>query len=451
MSPPALTLANYPIKPTPRSSASSARSSVGTPWTHTTVVTSTLPKPLPALQPLRKHETLGRAPPRRRPPPPPEGVGWLVVLPGLVVALLSAALATCLLLYLALRHSGDAPSLVHGFYIDEPTSSGTPMWGLLLSTIITNVVWHLGLPVLVSMCAYCIGGAWMSSQQHPPSEQPHLPTPLQYALLFKLLSTPGPASVAQAGTYLAHGRARVPAPAFFTAALVLVASVLGLTYLISLADLWLHAAATVVALPSPSAPSSHPASLAPPPVLRGHYPLPPALAYLALLYLHALLALLLALRTLTLRAPALTPASASATYPAPRAPPALRLAHAHLTNALAPIAARLARTQRPAAAGGGGDALFVEDANSARLALGVWRRDAPPARRRWWEGDVEAGVGGDSGVRASGGESGHSGPGEGGAGGWDWDDHGDGDGQAGGRAGVFGVYKSVAPWKGEIY
>ncbi|KAJ7677567.1 hypothetical protein B0H17DRAFT_1206977 [Mycena rosella] len=422
MSPPSLTLANYPVRPpTPRSSAESSRSGSAMPWTYATVVCPTpwedksLPLPPPVLQPLRKHETTGTAhPPRRRAEPPPQGLGWLVIIPGLIVALLSAGLATCLFVYLAVRRGRDVGSFAHGFYVDEMRADGAPLLGLLASTVITNVVWLLGLPILVSMAAYCIAGSWLSYQQQPRSARPNLLTPLQYGLLFKLLSSPGPGSVYQAGGYLANRRERVAAPAFFTTALVLVSGVLGITYLISAADIWLHAASVVVLMPAPAdaAPPSHDAPDSPPApalILRGHYPLAPALTYLILLYMHALLATALTLWTATLRSPLLRTASGppphSTTWPAPPAPTALRLAHLHLTDALAPVAARLsARRAAHPALGRLGQGLFVEDVHTARVEAGVWTRKGE--RRRW--GDTR----GDR---------------------------------------VFGVYKKVLPYKSEIY
>lgn len=151
MSYPSLPLATYPVRPpTPRSSSSTSRSGTATPWTYTTVVEppsrtaeqddKDLPLPPPVLQPLRKGETTGKAPPRRRTDPPPQGLGWLVVIPGMIVALLSAGLASCLFLYLAMRRDVDAPSFAHGFYVDEMTSTGSPLLGLLASTVIVRAI-----------------------------------------------------------------------------------------------------------------------------------------------------------------------------------------------------------------------------------------------------------------------------------------------------------------------
>ncbi|KAJ7162839.1 hypothetical protein C8R46DRAFT_1352702 [Mycena filopes] len=391
---------------TPRySSSSSSKSGATTPWTYTTTIVASqtpqtvkdLPLPPPVLQPLRKHETTGRAPPpRRRAEPAPQGLGLLVVLPGVLVALLSGGFATTFFLYLALHRGGDAPPFSHGFYVDEGMNGSSPLLGLVASTVITNVVWLVGFPILATMAAYCIAGSWLSYQQHPRSEEPNLLTPLQYGLLFKLFSAPGPRSTYQVGAYLANRRARVAAPSFFSTAFILMASVLGLSYLISAADLWLHTVSTVVLMPSHS--DTHDITT----------PLAPALSYILLLYLHAALAALLTLRAALLRSPPLRPAPAE--YPAPPpVPTALRLAHVQLTDALAPVAARLSSRRMGMGTGAAHntEALFVEDVNTARVEVGVWAPDGDGAerRRRWGDG------------------------------------RGDG---------VFGVYKKVVAWRGEI-
>lgn len=135
---------------TPRSSSSSSSSSKSgatTPWTYTTVVASQTPQtikdlPLPptVLQPLRKHETTGRAPPPLRGGEPmPQGLGLYVVLPGVIVTLLSAGFATTFFLYLSIRRGDDTPSISHGFYVDERTDTGSPLLGLVASTVIVRV------------------------------------------------------------------------------------------------------------------------------------------------------------------------------------------------------------------------------------------------------------------------------------------------------------------------
>ncbi|KAJ7234498.1 hypothetical protein B0H12DRAFT_1076321 [Mycena haematopus] len=369
-------MAAYPvILPTPRSSSSSlSPSGIVTPWTYTTVVEQTprtnadLPLPPPVLQPLRKHDltTTGKPPPRRRREPPLQGLGWLVVIPGLVVALLSAGLATTLVLYLALRRDADAPSFVHGFYVDEMTKAGSPLLGLLISTVITNVVWLLGSPSssawqrIVSRDRGChISNARARTAQSVDS--------IAIRLLFKLFSAPSPSAVYQLGSYIANRSLASPHP-HSSPRLRPRFGVLGTASLISVADIWLHAVSAVVALPhralppifqSPQARRPTPAPRALPPRARPHVHPPPV---------HA-------------RPPRPRPHPWTATL---RSPPL---------------------TTRP------------EDVNTARVEVGVWDGDGDGARdgrggggRKRWGGEKE-GVG----------------------------------------EGVFGVYKKVVPYKGEIY
>lgn len=156
---------------TPRSSSSSSKSGAATPWTYTTIVASHTPqtiKDLPllpiVLQPLRKHETTGRAPPPlRRGEPVSQGLGLLVVLPGAIVALLSAAFATTFFLYLSIRRGHDIPSISHGFYVDERTGNGSPLLGLVASTVIVRVPSDLSwYPSLMGTSRRTFSGWWAS-------------------------------------------------------------------------------------------------------------------------------------------------------------------------------------------------------------------------------------------------------------------------------------------------
>ncbi|KAK7040409.1 hypothetical protein R3P38DRAFT_3460488 [Favolaschia claudopus] len=491
---------------TPRSSSSSSSTTsspppsppltgAATPWTHATTIdvvelltpltaTKALPLPPSVLQPLRKDDlgkgfAVSAASRCRRADPPLQRIGWLVVIPGLMVSLLSAGLATSLLLYLAMRHDGDGDGGGGGFYVDEVAISGgreegvrAPLVGLLASTIIVRflfavysspsltlpgldeLVWLIGFPVLLSLKAYWAAASWLSYQQCPRSDQrPNLLTPLQYGLLFKLLSSPGPTSTYQVGSYIANGRMRVKTPAFFSTAFVLVSGILGVTYLISAADIWLHAAAAVVVIDAHSSlPRSHVSSAlasstssssdtpiipAPPLRLRGHYPLAPTITYLTLLYLHTLLALTLTLLLLSaprtrspiLESPPLpssdlhpthtrSTSTSTTIWPSPaRRPTVLQLAHRELTDGLAPIAARL--SSRRSMAGGG--VLFVEDVNMARVEVGVWEASG----RYESEGKTGGGGAGLGRKRSR------------------W-----GDASA---DRVFGVYKKDVPYRGEIY
>ncbi|KAJ7721500.1 hypothetical protein B0H16DRAFT_1738236 [Mycena metata] len=68
-------------------------------------------------------------------------------------------------------------------------------------------------------------------------------------------------------------------------------------------------------------------------------------------------------------------APSTTAWPAPPIPTTLRLTHLHLTNALAPIAARRSgRREIYPSRARLGPSLFVKDINTARVEVGVWRR-----------------------------------------------------------------------------
>jgi hypothetical protein len=120
-----------------------------------------------------------------------------------------------------------------------------------------------------------------------------------------------------------------------------------------------------------------------------------------------------------------TTTSMTATYPAPRPPTVLRLAQLHLTDALAPVAARLSsRRTPPVHPHHTPHSLFVEDLNTARVEVGVWAPSESPSHSHSSHGGKAGGK--DGGRRKS-----------------RW-------GSTSGE-GVFGVYKKIVPWQGEIY
>ncbi|KAF7290183.1 hypothetical protein MIND_01331700 [Mycena indigotica] len=397
-----------------------------------------LPLPPPVLQPLRKQDflvSLGVNPPKRRSrreeEPQRAWLGFSVLIPGVMNALLSVGMTTTFALYIL--GLGGTETL--------RDSDSLRLWGLFGSTAITNITWLVSFPILLSLCAYSVAASWLSEQHGRHSLRPALLTPLQFAILFRVFSSPGPASVSQATIYLARSRKRVQAPRFFGSGVVLAGLVLVSSYLISLANMWLQATARVVLLPGRR--------------LHAYYPLAPTLTFITLLSLHSFLALGLTVHVACLRtrrivfadrkhelseavesrpcvntAPSANPPPGLPTA-ARDGPTALTLAHAQLTSPFAPIAALLGSPARLAGSGSSRAeglirALWIEDANTARVEVGIWRRnrhvhDLPrksgsvsskrsDGKRRW--GDVEADADAD---------------------------------------GVFGVYKKVVPWRGEIY
>ncbi|KAJ7681792.1 hypothetical protein B0H17DRAFT_1205604 [Mycena rosella] len=302
------------------------------------------------LTPLRKHAPSPFFPGRQlafttQPPAPPTHgrLRWVLLLPALLVGLLVFVLATILLLYFFVLRRVPGAAVAPVILVAEPTHG---LLGLTISTLATHTA-SIGAPVLVSVAGYCVAGTWLKEQAFPRQTRVALPTPLQYAHMVQVLVTARPISVYRASLYLRSRRTRVPRA--FRVALALTGLVLGLSYTLILADVWLHAASSVVDG-------------------RGRYPLAPALAYLALLYAYALTAGGIYLWAARLRAPLVRGRSAA------------QLAHRRLADPLALIGALY-----PAAHPDDAEDPSEENENTARLelgtddadAFGVYQRPAP--------------------------------------------------------------------------
>ncbi|CAK5278709.1 unnamed protein product [Mycena citricolor] len=372
-----------------------------------------------ALSPLRKHDlydwaergdeiassepsTMRRmSTKRRRREPPLVSLGWRIVLPGALYTLLSASSATGTLLYLMLRGTHGEENV---FYLKEDGSRAS-LRLLLWTTIMSNVVSFVGCPLLIGLAAYWLAAASVKFQQQPDTNAPdesHLMTPLQYGLLLKLFASPSPRSVLEVAGYLQHRRTRVGAPGFFAQGALLVGGILSIGHLLSLTDIWLHVTSYTVSVPLTQQ-------------LYACYPFIPTLAYIVLLYLHSGLALGLTFVVAMLRSPPVSSGSddealaETVVYPGPRLPTLVELTHLHLTDPLASVAARLSgRRTQPSTSG---RALFVEDVNTARVMFGFWEQETGrlidgKRKSRWGDASHDR---------------------------------------------VFGVYKEIVPWKGEIY
>ncbi|KAF7296189.1 hypothetical protein HMN09_01087500 [Mycena chlorophos] len=437
-------------------------------------------------------------------------------------------MATTLLCFLLNTHGTRSAGSERGFIVDEwgHTAMSKPLWGLFASTLAANIISTISFPILLSLSAYCIAAPWLDLQERKSTIETTLMTPLQYALLFRIFSSPGPISVAQAMSYIRRRKRRAAAPAYFSSGIALAGALLVLSYSISIANLWLHATARVVISKSADNPA-----------FRGYYPPAPSLVFVVLLYLHALLSGFITIRVASLRSshivfqerkspageatrvsvdtfeakkdteeehkidvfpvalpptrtprppglllsaapeittatptvavvplplPAVTPhrerqhppaaaslaqssaaassRSSTASSHSPQIPTALALAHKQLTSPFAPIAALLASRSRLAGSGarrseGLIGALWVEDANTARVEVGIWRRSKLTVGGRERSASVRTATTSNSGTTVGTGRRSRWGDLEA-----DVDDDG-----------VFGVYKRIVPWRGEIY
>ncbi|KAF8205762.1 hypothetical protein K438DRAFT_1964181 [Mycena galopus ATCC 62051] len=180
------------------------------------------------------------------PAKPSEGkLRWIFPLPALLIALLTFLMATVLLLYLvAIRRVPDpGGSNASALYVSELATD--TLVGLTISTVATHMV-SISVPFLIYVAAYCVAGKWLQEQEFPRQTRTALPTPLQYAFMVKMLTSPNITSVFQAGRYLREGRHTIQFPRAFHLALTLTTLILGLSYSLILADIGLHGTCSLV-------------------------------------------------------------------------------------------------------------------------------------------------------------------------------------------------------------
>ncbi|KAF7363830.1 hypothetical protein MSAN_01041000 [Mycena sanguinolenta] len=170
---------------------------------------------------------------------------WIFPLPALVIALLTFVLATVFLLYLSVIRRVPDPggSDISAIFVSELAAD--TLIGLVISTIATHTV-SISVPFLIYVAAYCVAGKWLGEQEFPRQTRTALPTPLQYAFMVKMLTTTNIASVFQAGRYVREWRRSIQFPRAFHLALALTTLILGLSYSLILADIWLHGASSIV-------------------------------------------------------------------------------------------------------------------------------------------------------------------------------------------------------------
>ncbi|KAJ7589187.1 hypothetical protein C8J56DRAFT_1164087 [Mycena floridula] len=344
-----------------------------------------LPEPPPVLTPLRREQPSPFPWTNYKPPQPEERVEesgvkgqirWVLALPALLIMLLVAGLASFLLVYITVLFRVRDSSTT-AFRVEEQGH----LFGLTISTFITYIV-SLSSPFLILIAAFCISGTWLSSQ-----EQGGRPTVLQYGLMMNLVSSPGIRSIQRAAKYLVQRKRRVYAPPLVHIAFSWVAGIIGLVFLISVVDFWLHAASSVVSspvlldgsmewmssnanesnfiliLPNTSSQRTHaatysllrlvpsgehvavtlaPISLVKSPnslvealssqsLLTSHYPRTPFLLYICLLYLYSSLAGVIYIWVLWIRTPLILADDGG--YPT-----ALELTQRHLTDPLTLVA-----------------------------------------------------------------------------------------------------------------
>ncbi|KAK0236573.1 hypothetical protein EDD85DRAFT_952539 [Armillaria nabsnona] len=185
-------------------------------------------------------------------------VSIAVIVPGILIFITSAGLASSLLVWLQSRRveshiSREDPYFLNAIVAIEGTraphrlddgslESDTTMYGLAMSAISAQLV-SLTVPFLLGLLGYRLASMWILAQE---TKRPgSMPTAAQYGLLVKLCGSANLFSAYETMRYLKRGRerrSRAPSSLIFAFAILIVTIVLN--HLLSAADLWLHTTAS---------------------------------------------------------------------------------------------------------------------------------------------------------------------------------------------------------------
>ncbi|SJL08692.1 uncharacterized protein ARMOST_12061 [Armillaria ostoyae] len=177
-----------------------------------------------------------------------------VIIPGTLIFIASAGLASALLIWLQSRrvefylpredqYFKNALVAIEGTTAprkldDGSLESDTTMYGLAMSAVSAQLV-ALTVPFLLGLLGYRLASMWILAQEKERTES--MPTAAQYGLLVKLCGSTNLFSAYETMQYLKRGRERrsqAPSSLIFAFAILVLAIVLN--HLLSAADLWLH-------------------------------------------------------------------------------------------------------------------------------------------------------------------------------------------------------------------
>ncbi|KAK0213707.1 hypothetical protein IW262DRAFT_1411075 [Armillaria fumosa] len=185
-------------------------------------------------------------------------VSITVIIPGILIFIASAGLASSLLAWLQPRRveshipredqyfknalvaiEGATPPRKLG---DGSLESDTTMYGLAISAVSAQVV-SLTVPFLLGLLGYRLASMWIHAQEKENTGS--MPTAVQYGLLVKLCGSANIFSAYETVQYLKRGREqRSQVPSSLTFAFVVLVLAILLNHLLSAADLWLHTTAS---------------------------------------------------------------------------------------------------------------------------------------------------------------------------------------------------------------
>ncbi|KAK0497958.1 hypothetical protein EDD18DRAFT_126171 [Armillaria luteobubalina] len=180
------------------------------------------------------------------------------IIPGILIFVASAGLASSLLIWLQSRrvesHIPREDQYFHNAIVaiegtrvphrldDGSLESDTTMYGLAMSAVSAQLV-ALTVPFLLGLLGYRLASVWILAQEKERTGS--MPTAAQYGLLVKLCGSANLFSAYETVRYLKRGRERRPrAPASLIVALIVLVLAIVLNHLLSAADLWLHTTAS---------------------------------------------------------------------------------------------------------------------------------------------------------------------------------------------------------------
>ncbi|PBK86617.1 hypothetical protein ARMGADRAFT_532839 [Armillaria gallica] len=181
-----------------------------------------------------------------------------VIIPGILIFIASAGLASALLIWLQSRRvefhiPREDPYFLDAIVAMEGTAtphrlddgsleSGTTMYGLAMSSLSAPLV-ALTLPFLLGLLGYRLASMWILAQEKERTGS--MPTAAQYGLLVKLCGSANLFSAYETVRYLKRGRERRPqTPSILIVTLTILLLAIVLNHLLFAADLWLHTTAS---------------------------------------------------------------------------------------------------------------------------------------------------------------------------------------------------------------
>ncbi|KAK0213730.1 hypothetical protein IW262DRAFT_327302 [Armillaria fumosa] len=185
-------------------------------------------------------------------------ISIVVIVPGILIIIACAGLASSLLVWLQSRriesHISCEDPYFHNAIVaiegkrvphrldDGSLESDTTMYGLTMSSLSAQLV-AFTVPFLLGLLSYRLASMWIFAQEKERTGS--MPTAAQYGLLVKLCGSANIFSAYETVQYLKRGREqRSQVPSSLTFAFVVLVLALLLNHLLSATDLWLHTTAS---------------------------------------------------------------------------------------------------------------------------------------------------------------------------------------------------------------